>query len=136
MAVRKAQMFVVTAVFLVTMLFTVQQAFIAYTKIDTSAPFKTKQVYVLKSIIDSVNDTITTPPALTCQDFEKNIDELLAILRDDISKEGYLLDTGYLLDCGNWTQSPSSGTPPFRLTIRFSETYDISGNVIDFYHSV
>ena len=134
MAAKKAQMFVVTAVFLASMLFVVQQMFITYSMIDTSAPFKTKQIYVMKGIIDSVNQTIEITD--DCQDFQKNLDELLALLKDDVSSEGFLLETGHDLDCSiaAWTSTYPSEAP-LSLSIRLSETYDISGNVIKFYHN-
>ncbi len=137
MVARKAQMFVVTAVFLASMLFVVQEMFITYSVLDTSEPFETNEIYVMNGIIKSVNDTIgsggDTPD--DCQDFKKNIDELLTILKYDASSDGYLLETGYRnIDCSEWmTKYP--GKAPLSLSIRLSETYDISGNVIDFYHN-
>lgn len=136
MAAKKAQMFVVTAVFLTSMLFVVQQMFITYSMIDTSAPFKTKQIYVMKGIIDSVNETIRVgeDTLADCQQFEKNLIELLSLLKDDVSSEGFLLVTGYTPDCNAWTNTYPD-TAPLSLSIRLSETYDISGNVIKFYHN-
>ncbi|GAG97643.1 unnamed protein product [marine sediment metagenome] len=140
MAAKKAQMFVVTAVFLTSMLFVVQQMFITYSMIDSSVPFKTKQIYVMKGIIDSVNETIEfgEDTRADCQRFEKNLQELLSLLKDDVSSEGFLLVTGYNLDCGTGASTPWTNTypnkAPLSLSIRLSETYDISGNVIKFYH--
>ena len=129
---KKAQMFVVTAVFLASMLFVVQQALITYSALDMSGPFKTKQLYMLKNIVDSINRTIKNPnPAITCQDFDKNLDELLSLLKDDASSEGYLLETDYYPDCSSWDNEYPQKAP---LTLRFSETYDASGNILKFYH--
>ncbi len=135
MASRKAQMFVVTAVFLTSMLFVVQQIFMTYAAIDTSAPFKTRQVYVMKNIIDSVNETIRTADngLAGCQEFQKNLEELLSLLRDDLSSEGFIFEASYEIDCSRW--SYASGKAPLSLSIRLSETYDISGNMIKFYHA-
>ncbi|UCD03409.1 MAG: hypothetical protein JSV63_02130 [Candidatus Aenigmatarchaeota archaeon] len=135
MAAKKAQMFVVTAIFLATTLFVIQQAFITYSALDISSPYRTKQLYVLNNVINSVNETIRT--SADCPDLERNMDELLDVLKDDISKEGIVLDSDYVFnDCvANWNNLPSSGIPPMRLSLRLSETYDISGNVLDFYHN-
>ena len=89
----KAQMFVVTAIFLATMLFTVQQMFITYAQIDVSEPFDTKQVYVLRSIIGSVNDTIRDSGS--CQEFQQNLEMLLDEIKFDVSREGYLMNTQF-----------------------------------------
>jgi hypothetical protein len=135
MASRKAQMFVVTAVFLTSMLFVVQQIFITYASIDTSAPFKTKQVYVMKNIIDSVNDTIKSADdgLAGCQEFQKNLEELLSLLRDDVSSEGFIFEASPKFNCGDWDNTYPEDAP-LSLSIRLSETYDISGNVLKFYH--
>jgi len=130
MATKKAQMFVVTAVFLATMMFVVQQIFITYAVLDVSAPFKTKEVYVIRGIIDSVNQTIKTTGS--CQDFQRNLDELLGLLKDDVSAEGYLMDARYEINCTNWNTA-YPGEAPLSLSLRLSETYDATG-IIDFYH--
>ncbi len=129
MVSRKAQMFVVTAVFLATMLFTVQEMFITYAAIDTASPFKTKELFIMRGIIESVNETLRT--SATCDDLRDNLEVLMVKIRDDVSSEGFLLQTGNVMDCDNWG-SPSSG-PVLSMNIRLSETYDISGNVIHFY---
>jgi hypothetical protein len=135
MAARKAQMFVATAVFLASMLFIVQQAMITYATLDMSGPFQTKQIYMVRNIIDSVNVTIRTAgegrPG--CQEFQKNLEELLYLLKDDVSSEGYLMEASPLLDCGKWDNIHPEPAPLI-LNLRFSETYDASGNVLKFYH--
>jgi hypothetical protein len=136
MVLRKGQMFVVTAVFLASMLFAVQQIFITYASLDTAEPFESKQAYVMGNIIDSINDTILTagPGTTGCRQFQKNLDELLSIIKDDVSSEGFILEADYEMDCGNWDNSYPN-PPPMKLSIRFVETYNIDGNVIDFYHN-
>lgn len=134
----KAQMFVVTAIFLATMLFAVQQAFITYAKIDMSEPFDTKQVYVLRSIIDSVNDTIINQPEggmsslEQCREFQQNLEMLLDEIKFDVSREGYLMESNFVLECPKWSNAYPL-PPPLKLSLRLSETYDYTG-IIDFYH--
>ncbi len=135
MVSRKAQMFVVTAVFLASMLFSVQQIFITYYMIDMSAPFESKQAYIMRNIIDNINDSIKSAGGGMpgCQEFQKNLDELISILKDDVSSEGFILEAAYNLDCGKWG-AVYPNPPPLFVSIRFSETYDISGNLVRFYH--
>ncbi len=134
----KAQMFVVTAIFLATMLFSVQQAFITYSKIDMSGPFDTKQPYIVKNIIKSVNESIMNEPnsgtqLAQCQRFQRNLEELLDDLKFDVSREGYLMESQFFINCGNWGNAyPAS--PPLKLSLRLSETYEYN-MIIDFYHN-
>ncbi|MCD6496637.1 MAG: hypothetical protein J7K54_05180 [Candidatus Aenigmarchaeota archaeon] len=126
---RKAQMFIVTAVFLSAMLFTVQQIFLAYSLLDMSRPYNTEEVYIAKNIMDAVNDTIKQAP--DCWEFQKNLDELIVKLRDDVSADGYFLELDYTIDCTRW--SATSGKAPLSLSVRLSQTYDSEG-IVDFYH--
>jgi hypothetical protein len=131
---RKAQMFVVTAVFMSSMLFVLQQALVAYTMLDSTEPFRTKEVYIIRNIVDSVNDTIKAGGNLRedCLQFQDNVEELLIDVKEDISSEGYVMVTNFELDCDNWPNF-STQPAPFRLSILFSETYEATG-VIEFWH--
>jgi hypothetical protein len=132
---RKAQMFIVTAVFLSSTLFFLQQALVTYASIDSTKAFRAKEVYILKNVMDSVTDTIRNADdnLAGCQEFQKNIEELLSLLGDDVNSEGFVLESDYELDCGDWDHTYPQDAP-LLLSLRLSETYDISGNVLAFYH--
>ena len=132
-------MFVVTAIFLATMLFAVQQAFITYAKIDMAEPFDTSQAYVVKNIIRSVNETIINEPDVgsnleQCQRLQQNLEKLLDELKFDVSREGYLMESQILINCNQWDEEYPND-PPLKLSLRLSETYEYN-TIIDFYHIV
>ena len=128
----KAQMFVVAAIFLAAMLFAIQQAFITYSQLGMSGPFDTKQSYRIRSVIRSVNDSILSTTG-TCSDYQKELESLLDQLKLDVSREGYVMECDFMMDCGKWDNAYPDPAP-LKLSLRISETYDYSG-IIDFYHS-
>ena len=137
MVARKGQMFVVTAVFLTGLLFAVQQVLFTYSALDLSEPFQTKEHRMLKTVIDGINESIrahtdTGDPQSDCQEFDRNLKELIAMITDDFSSEGYLLKVNHDLECSNWGNSD----PPAPLTVSMSfiGAYDASG-ILYFYHN-
>jgi hypothetical protein len=131
MSSRKAQMFVVTAVFMASMIFVVQQALIAYSVLDMSAPFDSRESSMMRSVITSVNQTIRN--AGSCPQFQKNLEELLPALRDDFSDEGYLMTSEFDIDCGYWGNSYPNPNAPLKLSLSFKGKFDSNG-IIRFYH--
>ncbi len=134
MAARKAQMFVVTAVFLSAMLFSLQQALVAYNTIDIAAPFNAKDVYVAKNVVDAINATIRSGGSDLgdCMRFQRNVEELIATLKEDVTSEGFVMIVNFDVYCENWGES-YPGPAPFRMSMRLSETYDATG-IMNFYH--
>lgn len=131
-------MFVATAVFLTGLLFVVQQALVIYSSLDMSTPFQAKDSYTVNNIIDLVNYTIisqedTADPIADCVDFENNLIELMSSVRDDLSREGYLLMSDYSLDCGYWNNNPPMPAP-LKLTISYTGDLESFGTFI-FYHT-
>ncbi len=137
MAAKKAQMLVVTAVFLTGLLFAVQQALLTYSLLDLSDPFQTKENYIAMNLIDSVNYTIrtqkdTTDHTADCLEFENHLKELLSVMRHDLSGQGYLVETIYMLNCSYWDNARPFPAP-MELTISFTGTCESFGK-IKFYH--
>jgi hypothetical protein len=132
---KKAQMFIVTAVFLSSTLFFLQQALVTYASIDSTKAFRAKEVYVMKNVHDSVTETITSADdgIAGCQQFQKNLDELISLLKDDMSSDGFIIEADYNIDCSLWANNYPSPVP-LSLSLRLSETYDVSGNMFAFYH--
>lgn len=132
-------MFVTTAVFLTGMLFVIQQAFLTYSSLDLSQPFETSEHRTVKNVIDVINETIlsqpyTGDPLDNCREFEKNLKELIHMLKTELILEGYLLDARYTLDCANWENTGPPDPAPLTVGISFTGIYDANG-VLYFYHS-
>ncbi len=130
MGAKKAQMFVATAVFLTGLLFAVQQALLAYTMLDLTKPFQTDESFVATNIVDSINYTIRATD--DCPEFENNLKEMLSVMRDDLSKQGYLLQTSYALNCSYWNYVPPAHSP-LNITIILAGDYSSFANM-KFYH--
>ena len=135
MAAKKAQMFVVTAVFLTGLLFAVQEAMLTYAYIDMSGIFKSRENYMLMNLIDGINESARGPDddISGCHEFEKNLKELILLAGSDINMQGYHIEVYYDLNCSYWNNT-YPGKAPLRLTMIFIGTYDASGT-LQFYHN-
>ena len=130
MGAKKGQMFVVIAIFLTGLIFTVQTALITYSVLDISGPYQTREHYLTSNIIDELNSTIRS--TANCDSFGNNLREMLTVFRDDLTAEGYLMDVNYDLNCTFWNTRPPARAP-LRASITFTGAYDSSG-LFSFYH--
>jgi len=121
---RKAQMFIVTMLFLVGLIFTVQQLLFQYSALDLSSPFRQNDIYLLENMKNAVNRTIKSTP--DCPDFSQKMDELDSFMRSMGPKEGYALSIDYTLNCTHWNNPPPSD-PPLNITMH------IAGKGLDTY---
>jgi hypothetical protein len=129
-------MFIVTAVFLSSTLFFLQQALVTYASIDSTKAFRAKEIYIMENVEDAITQSIEgagDDPDTDCPEFGRNLDELLSLLKDDMSVDGFILEADYTMDCTKWMNTYPAQAP-LALSIRLSETYDISGNMLYFYH--
>ncbi|MCJ7816310.1 MAG: hypothetical protein MUP55_00495 [Candidatus Aenigmarchaeota archaeon] len=112
---KKAQMFIITTLFLIGLIFSVQQLMFQYTALDLSAPFRENNIYLLQNTKNIINNTIRTTP--DCPDFMTKMKELKDFLDKRIPRGGYSLSLGYRLNCTYWDNSPPQ-TAPLNLTIQ------------------
>ncbi|MFH1978240.1 MAG: hypothetical protein ABIJ92_02860 [Candidatus Aenigmatarchaeota archaeon] len=101
MAVKKAQMFIVTMVFLVSLIFAVQQSFFQYTSIDTVSTFDVNDKYLIEDLKDLVNDTMHVSWE-DCGEESSNVAALFSYLENHNFRNGYAVDFGNSknsLDC-------------------------------------
>jgi hypothetical protein len=110
---RKAQMFVITMIFLVGLIFSVQSLLFQYAALDLSAPFRENTAYLLANVKDSINRTIKTTP--DCTDFSAKMKELKDFMDRSVPQRGYSLALSYKVNCVNWA---SATDPPLNLTIQ------------------
>ncbi len=93
-------MFIVTIVFLVGLIFTVQQCLFQYSFLDLPAHSERNDYYIFSNVKDVINQTIRT--AKTCAEAEQNAEEIESFLDKQIIRGGYILETIYKFDCANW----------------------------------
>jgi len=106
---KKAQMFIVTTLFMIGLIFTVQQLIFQYTALDLSVPFKENSIYLLRNTKEVINTTIRSTP--DCTVFTANIKELKDFLDRRIPYGGYSLSLDYKLNCTKWANSYPQASP-------------------------
>lgn len=89
----KAQMFVVTMVFLVGLIFTVQQIFFQYRLIDLPLSSQGDDSYLTESIKDSYQETVLT--VTNCASLNASLQRLEAFLLQNAGKGGYSVELGH-----------------------------------------
>jgi hypothetical protein len=122
---RKAQMFVITMIFLIGLIFSVQRLLFQYTSLDLSTPFRENAIYLLGNTKDMINRTIRATP--DCWDFSAKMQELKDFLDRSVPRRGYSLSVTYRLNCTNWGSTTNT---PLNLTIQIvGKNADILSNV-------
>ena len=126
---RKAQMFVVTMIFLIGLIFSVQNILFQYTALDLSSPFRENTIYILENTRDAINKTIKTTHE--CSDFSAKMQELKDFLERNIPSRGYALSLSYRVNCTNWG---STTNPPLNLTIQIVGKNADTSAMVYMYH--
>jgi len=92
----KAQMFIITMVFLVGLIFTVQAALSQYSYLDLAKAFKESDHHTLVSIKKSFEDAHKSSPE--CHKAEEKFQELEHFFEKEVV-EGSAVEIDYSLDC-------------------------------------
>ena len=128
MALRKGQMFIVTMVFLIALIFSVQQLLYHYTVIDLSIPSRTTDAYLLDNMESSFQAALDSSD--DCLEARKNVKEvkdMIASTSDPpVDITGELFCPG-----GAWPPSGPDLTMQAAIT---GETYDTSA-LFEFYRT-
>lgn len=98
----KGQMFIVTAVFLVSLVFAVQNLIFNYPFIDFQNTFENND-YIFANIKNNIQYVLDN--SKDCDSAKDNIDELLSFLGQQMVS-GYVFDFKYELNCTNWENAP------------------------------
>lgn len=128
---KKAQMFIIAAIFLVGLIFSVQQLLFQYTALDVSAPLRDNDIYLLKNTKNIINQTIKTTPE--CGDFSKKMEEFNNFLGTRIPLRGYVLSIKYRLNCTYWSNTYPNNTP-LNLTIQITGKGSETSSTVYMYH--
>lgn len=92
----KGQMFIITMVFLVGLIFAVQNSLSQYSFSDLAQVFEKNDLYLLESIKNSFNETLSS--SKSCEELDINLQELEAFLEEKIVA-GIIINIDYLLVC-------------------------------------
>jgi len=132
MGKKKGQLFLVAIVFLVGMIFIVQQALFQYSEIDITEPFRTMDVQIFNNILSALNQTIreTYYCNETKDSFQNRLDDLKTSFQEEYGLT-YSIEMLYALNCSNWNSQSSS---PLTITIAVSGQGRDTRGTYSFYH--
>ncbi|HDD72466.1 MAG TPA: hypothetical protein ENG00_00065 [Candidatus Aenigmarchaeota archaeon] len=110
---KKAQMFIITMVFLVGLLSAVQTYLRTYSAVDISEIMKNNDIYLFENMKEVVNFTVTSTSS--CSELKSNLEELEFFL-ERYKLFGYTMNIDFSLNCNYWYNSPPQ-KPPVKMSI-------------------
>lgn len=115
----KGQLFLVSFVFAVGLIFLIQQSLFQYTDIDVSEPEKGNEFFILKSTLNSINETLLSTDVCdgSKESFRERIGESITFFEKESRREFFTTQIDFDLDCNNWENTPPA-TPPLDLRIK------------------
>jgi hypothetical protein len=134
MGSKKGQLFLVAIVFMIGLIFVIQQALFQYTSIEMSQPFQGSDIELLKNMLETVNETIRETYSCneTKDSFENKLEELKTSLLEEHGRV-YSIEIAYVLNCLNWDNSPPN-PGPLNMTISVSALGRDTRGSSEFYH--
>lgn len=112
MGAKKGQLFVVSIVFMIGMIFAVQQVLFNYSRVQMSSPFEIHDAEVFDNILDIVNRTAME--SYYCNEtkdgFHGRLESLKASFLEEFGRD-YSIEILYTLDCSKWENSPPNSAP-------------------------
>jgi len=112
---KRGQMFVITTVFMVGLIFMVQQLLFQYTSVDPRSGFQFNEYGLVKSIRDAANATLLN--SADCPALGADIEALKSFLNARSASAGYAMEFGYAIDCTSFGNTPPNPAP-LNVTIR------------------
>lgn len=104
----RAQMFIVTMVFLVGLVFIVQQNLFSYSSFNPPGPFTERETHILETVKNTFQDALGTDT--DCGIVQANLESLKNYLENQVIP-GHVLDIEYTLDCTNWNNTEPNPKP-------------------------
>jgi hypothetical protein len=125
MASKKGQMFIVTMVFLIALIFSVQQILLYYNVMDLSSPPQTTDAYMMENIGSIFQTALDS--SNSCEEARMNVMELENLITKSI-RGGYSIDILGDIECSPAGEWP----PPPELTILVTVTGETSETKAEF----
>ena len=92
-------MFIVTLVFIIGMIFAIQQNLAQYSRVEIGKYFEGDDFILLTNIRASINETVKASES--CGELKRNIDEVVMYLEGK-NPLGYFVDIKTEIDCDKW----------------------------------
>ncbi|MCK4335368.1 MAG: hypothetical protein KAW40_01445 [Candidatus Aenigmarchaeota archaeon] len=134
MGSKKGQLFLIAIVFMIGMIFVVQQALFQYSTIEMSEPFERKDIDLFSNMIEIVNKTITETHSCneTKDSFYNKMEEMKISLLEEHGRV-YSIEINYDLDCSKWNNLPPN-PGPLKITISVASLGRDTRGTYEFYH--
>lgn len=134
MASKKGQLFLVSVVFLIVMIFVIQQSLFSYGYIDPSEAYDSRVVDILADLIEEVNLTIRNADVCsgTKDSFEENMRDMKSSLLQEFGR-AYSIEMIYELNCSFWPNPPPQD-PPLFMTLSVTGPGKDARATYGFYH--
>lgn len=133
MGARKGQLFLVSIVFLIGMIFIVQQALFQYSTIEMSKPFANRDAELFGNIVGVVNRTIAETYYCneTKDSFGIRMEDIKTSFLEEHGRE-YSIAIDYDLNCTRWL---STSSPPLWLSVSLTSQGRNTRGTFNMYHS-
>jgi hypothetical protein len=135
MSRRKGQLFVVSVVFLVGMIFVVQQVLFNYSAVDMSSAFEIYDTEVFSNIYSVINKTAVETYYCneTKDSLAQNLETLKASFLEEYGKE-YSIEILYVLNCSRWN-NVLPAPAPLSLTLSVNGQSRDTRGTFQLYHT-
>ncbi len=108
----KGQMFIVTMIFLLGLVFMVQQLLLGYSSLDMPSNFRGNDYYLVNNVKGILEQSLSS--SVTCAEAEEKIDEVVVFLSRHVTG-GYSVDISFnstpKVECANWNNEPPNPAP-------------------------
>jgi hypothetical protein len=128
----RGQMFILTMVFLVGLIFSVQTLLLSYSYVDLSRLSQDSDANIMNVLVSAIQDTVERTEI--CDEVEGNLDELSRVIGTGMLA-AYDIDISYDIFCGRWQNQPP-GLPPVVADIRITGEKTETEAEFSFYHNV
>ena len=128
----KGQMFILTMVFLVGLIFSVQSLLLSYNYIDLSQAPQTTDANVLRAVSAAIKDTVMRTES--CSDVSGNLDEFSMGISTGMLAI-YDIRISYNIYCDRWN-NPYPNPPPIEADINITGEMTETSAILSFYHNV
>lgn len=134
MGSKKGQLFLIAIVFMIGMIFIIQQALFQYSSIEMSEPFEREDVELFSNMVEIVNETIkeTYYCNETKDSFENKMEEMKMLFLEEHGRV-YSIEIIYALNCSNWNNLPPD-LGPLKITISIASLGRDTRGTYEFYH--
>lgn len=131
---KKGQLFLIAIVFLIGMIFVVQQSLFQYSSVEMSKPFEIRDIDLFINVVNMVNETIkeTYNCNETKDSFENRVEDMKTYLIEEQGRV-YSFEIVYDLNCTQWLNTPPDPAP-LLMTISVSSLGRDTRGTYEFYH--